>query len=313
MNIIFLDAKTIGGVDNLNQINELGEFIVYPDTSRQELGERVKDADIIITNKVFIDRDTIDAAPKLKLICVAATGVNNVDVEYAAKKNIPVKNVEGYSTNSVAQSTFAMILYLLHQPDYYNEYVFSGAYARSSLFTHYGKSFWELSNKRFGIIGLGTIGRKVAQIAGAFGCEVVYYSTSGKNTGQPYTRLSLEELLNTSDIVSIHAPLNEHTKHLISYKQLSMMQSHALLINTGRGGIVVEEDLARAIDEDIIGGAAIDVLVNEPINADNPLPRVKNKDKLFIAPHIAWTSIEARKLLVDKLYRNIAGFTRAGR
>ncbi len=313
MNIIFLDAKTIGGVDNLNQINELGDFFVYPDTSRQELGERVKDADIIITNKVFIDRDTIDAAPKLKLICVAATGVNNVDVEYAAQKNIPVKNVEGYSTNSVAQSTFSMILYLLHQPDYYNEYVFSGAYARSSLFTHHGKPFWELSNKRFGIIGLGTIGRKVAQIAGAFGCEVVYYSTSGKNTEQPYTCLSLEELLNTSDIVSIHAPLNEHTKHLISYKQLSMMQSHALLINTGRGGIVVEEDLARAIDEDIIGGAAIDVLVNEPINADNPLPRVKNKDKLFIAPHIAWTSIEARKLLVDKLYRNIAGFTLAGR
>jgi glycerate dehydrogenase len=308
MKIKFLDTNTIGEVENLNRISELGEFIKYPDTSKHELSVRVQDADIIITNKVRIDRETIDAASDLKLICVAATGVNNVDLEYAAQKNIPVKNVEGYSTNSVAQSAFAMILYLLHHPDYYKEYVFSGAYAHSPLFTHIGKPFWELSNKRFGIIGLGTIGKKVAQIAESFGCEVVYYSTSGRNKEQPYTQLSLEELLETSDIVSIHAPLNEQTKHLLSYQQLSLMQSHALLINTGRGGIVIEADLAHALDEGIIGGAALDVLVNEPINADNPLLHIKNKDKLFIAPHIAWTSNESRKLLVDKLYQNIAGF-----
>lgn len=308
MNIVFLDAQTVGEVPNLNKISELGNFTVYQNTLENEKPHRIKDADIIITNKVWIDRKAIDAAPKLKLICIAATGVNNIDLKYAEEKGIPVKNVRNYSTNSVAQTTFSILLYILNQPDYYKQYVFSGKYSHSPVFTHIGKPFWELNGKRFGIIGMGTIGQKVAEIATGFGCEVVYYSTSGKNTAQNYQLVSFQELMETSDVVSIHAPLNADTDHLINYDALQAMQSHAILLNTGRGRIVNEQDLARAIDNHLIGGAGLDVLENEPINTDNPLLKIKNTDRLYISPHIAWTSMEARKLLIDKIYTNITDF-----
>ncbi len=308
MKIVFLDAKTVGDDVDLRVLEGFGDLIVYPTTAPSELGERIYDADIIITNKVVIDKKAMDNAPNLKLICVAATGTNNVDIRYAKEKGIAVTNVAGYSTESVVQHTFSMLFYLLEHLKYYDEYVKSGNYAQSDIFTHLGRPFWEIYQKRWGIIGLGTIGRRVAQVAKAFGAEVVYYSTSGVKRKEDFPQVSLQELLSTSDVVSIHAPLNERTKNLITYKELKLMKPSAILLNLGRGGIVNEQDLARALDEDLIAGAGLDVLEKEPIDPDNPLLKIKNPEKLFITPHIAWTSIEARQRLINEIAKNIEAF-----
>ena len=308
MKIVFLDAKTVGDDIDLSIFEEFGEFIAYPTTKREETVERIKDADIVITNKVVLDKDILEKADKLKLICVAATGYNNIDIETAKKKGIAVTNVAGYSTESVVQHTFAMLFYLLEHLRYYDDYVKSGEYAKSDIFTHLGRPFWEVHGKTWGIIGLGTIGRRVAEVAESFGANVIYASTSGVDRKEKYPRYDLDELLQTSDIVSIHAPLNKNTENLITYDKLKLMKKHAILLNLGRGKIVNEADLAKALDEDLIGGAGLDVLEQEPINADNPLLKIKNKEKLLITPHIAWTSIEARKRLIKEIAENIRAF-----
>lgn len=308
MTIVFLDASTVGDVPNLESIKELGDVTFYPVTTTDQTAERTHEADIIITNKVVITRELMEKAPNLKLICIAATGMNNVDREAAADLGIPVKNVAGYASVSVAQTTFAMILHLLQDLPRYDEFVKDGSYSKSPIFTNMDQNYHEISGMRFGIIGLGNIGQKVADIATAFGAEVVYYSTSGNNTDQPYQLLDLDELLGTSDVVSIHAPLNENTDNLIGYDQLSQMKPSAILVNTGRGGIVNEQDLARALDEELISGAALDVFDNEPIKADNPLLSIKNKDRLVLTPHIAWASVEARTQLIEGVKKNIREF-----
>lgn len=308
MKLVILDAKTLGNDIDLSGFSQFGEVEIFQTTKPEETLERVKDKDIVITNKVIIDKNIIDNAPNLKLICVAATGVNNIDIKYAKQRGIQVRNVAGYSTESVVQHTFAMLFYLLENLRYYDDYVKSGEYAKSDIFTHLGKPFWEVRGKTWGIIGLGTIGRKVADVASSFGANIIYYSTSGVERKEKYPRVSLEELLKTSDIVSIHAPLNEKTKGLIGYEQIKLMKPTAYLLNLGRGGIVIEEDLAKALDENLIAGAGLDVLEKEPIAEDNPLLKIKNKEKLFITPHIAWTSIEARKTLINEIIENIKAF-----
>lgn len=308
MKLVILDAKTLGNDIDLSGFSQFGEVEIFKTTKPEETLERVKDKDIVITNKVIIDKNIIDNAPNLKLICVAATGVNNIDIKYAKQRGIQVRNVAGYSTESVVQHTFAMLFYLLENLRYYDDYVKSGEYAKSDIFTHLGKPFWEVRGKTWGIIGLGTIGRKVADVASSFGANIIYYSTSGVERKEKYPRVSLEELLKTSDIVSIHAPLNEKTKGLIGYEQIKLMKPTAYLLNLGRGGIVIEEDLAKALDESLIAGAGLDVLEKEPIAEDNPLLKIKNKEKLFITPHIAWTSIEARKTLINEIIENIKAF-----
>ena len=234
--------------------------------------------------------------------------MNNVDRKAAADLGIEVKNVAGYASVSVAQTTFAMILHLQMNLPGYDEFVKSSSYSKSPIFTNMHHNYHEISGMRFGIIGLGNIGQKVADIAEAFGAEVVYYSTSGKNNDQPYKRLELDELLETSDVVSIHAPLNENTDNLISAEQLSLMKSSALLINTGRGGIVNEADLAHALDDESIAGAGLDVFENEPIKADNPLLGIKNKKRVVLTPHIAWASVEARTELIEGVKENVRKF-----
>jgi len=304
--IVFLDTSTVGDVDNLEMIQSLGEYTGYEMTAPAQRVERIRGHHIVITNKVVIDREVMDSCPELELICIVATGMNNVDLEYAAQKGIIVKNVAGYSTESVTQCTFSMLLFLLNSSAYYDDYVKSGKYAASPVFTHLGREFWELKNKIFGIIGMGTIGRRVAQVAEAFGARVVYYSTSGKNLNVEGCRhLELSELLRASDVVSIHCPLNEQTKNLLTESRLRMMKPTAYLLNMGRGGIVNEEDLARALDENWIAGAALDVLTTEPISAESPFLKVRNKHKLFITPHIAWASREARGLLIERTAANI--------
>jgi glycerate dehydrogenase len=216
-----------------------------------------------------------------------------------------VKNVASYSTESVAQSTIAMLLHLLNRLSYYDSYVKSGAYSRSGLFTHHGPPFWELSGKRMGIIGLGNIGRRVARIAESFGMEVVFYSTTGRNNNINYKRFDLNTLMATSDVVSIHAPLTDTTKDLITYDKIMLMRPCAILLNTGRGGIINESDLARALNDKLIAGAGLDVLSEEPLRSGHPLMGVVNKESLLITPHMAWGSLESRSRLIEGVARNI--------
>jgi glycerate dehydrogenase len=313
MNIIFLDSSSLGDT-NLAPLNKLGNLTVYADTdTTEQLLERCRDAEIIICNKVKITAPIMDMLPRLQLVCISATGTNNVDLAHAERRGIAVRNVAGYSTASVAQVTFALLLALVHQLAYFDRYVKSGDYARSSLFTHYGRSFGELAGKQFGVVGMGNIGKRVASIAEAFGAQVLYYSTSGHNTSATYPCTPLYELLKMADVVSIHAPLNHNTYNLIAYEQLCMMKPSAFLVNTGRGKIVNEPDLARALDENRIAGAAIDVFEREPINADNPLLRIANPDKLIMTPHVGWLSVEARRTLVEKVTENIRVWQRENR
>ncbi|MCY6371686.1 D-2-hydroxyacid dehydrogenase [Clostridium ganghwense] len=308
MKIVILDRKTLGNDIDLKLFEKFGEVEIYDVTEKEKVANRIKDKDIIITNKVVLNEENLKHASNVKLICIAATGTNNVDLEYATARNIAVTNVAGYSTNSVIQHTFAMVLYLLEHLNYYDEYTKSGEYCKSDVFTHFSKPFWELSGKTWGIIGLGEIGGGVAKIAESFGCSVIYYSTSGKNNSSNYKRKELDDLLMSSDVVSIHCPLNEKTENLITLNQLKRMKESAILINVGRGKIVNEADLAKALDEHIIAGAALDVISREPINEDNPLLNIKNKERLLITPHIAWASVEARTKLVNEIVLNIEAF-----
>ncbi len=303
MTIVFLDALTLGDVD-FDRFRKFGEVKIYQTTPADKTLERVKDADIVVTNKVVIDKEIMDNS-NIKFIQIAATGMNNVDLEYAKKKGIPVKNVAGYSTKAVVQQTFALVLGLLNKVCYFDEYT-RNEYPNSEIFTHI-KNWFEIAGKRWGIIGLGTIGKEVAKIAEVFGAEVVYYSTSGKNNNSEYKRVELEELMKTSDIISIHAPLNENTKNLIKEKELMMMKDNAVIVNLGRGGIINEKDLAKTLEKkDILVG--LDVFEKEPVEKDNPI--LKFKDKTLLSPHIAWTSIEARNKLMDGIYKNIEEFVK---
>ena len=305
MEIVFLDKKTVGEVSNFSLLYKLGNVEVYDNTAREEVIKRAEGKEVIITNKVLIDREAMDALPDLKLICIAATGTNNVDLEYAREKGIEVRNVVSYSTDSVAQSTFAMLLYLLNRTSYYDAYVKSGAYSRGDIFTHHGPPFWELNGKRMGIIGLGNIGRRVARIAESFGMEVVFYSTSGTNNNINYKRFDLQTLLSTSDVVSVHAPLTDATRDLIRFKEMKLMRPCAILINTGRGGIVNEADLAQALNEKVIAAAGIDVFTTEPIPSNSPLLKVADRERILHTPHMAWASMESRARLIERVARSI--------
>lgn len=306
MKIVCLDASTLGSDVDLSVFERFGEFKSYDKTANEQTILRLKDADIVITNKVIIDKDVMDAT-NLKLICISATGMNNVDLDYAKAKNIVVKNVAGYSTNSVAQHTFACLLALLNRIKFYDDYVQGGEWVKSDIFTNLDRSIGEISGKNFGVIGLGEIGRSVARIAAAFGANVSYYSTSGANDNGEFKRLNLDELLKSCDIVSVHAPLNEKTRNLISYKELNLMKEGAVLMNFGRGGIVDETALAKAIDERNLM-ACIDVLESEPMRENHPLLNIKNKENLIITPHVAWASKEAREKLINLIVKNIENF-----
>lgn len=304
MKIVFLDAATMGDV-SFEPFRRLGDLTIYQNSTPEEARERVRDTDVLLINKVLVDKQLIDSAPNLKLICIAATGVNNIDVDYAASRNIPVRNVAGYSTDSVAQTTFMHLLSLIGGAPYFDESVKSGSYSRSGMFTDPLWNWWELAGKTMGIIGMGNIGRKVACIAESFGMKVCYYSTSGTGHCKDYPCLTLDELLSVSDVVSIHAPLNERTKNLIGRNELARMKPSAYLLNAGRGASVVEADLAEAVDNGVIAGAGVDVFVQEPLPEDHPYLKMKHPERMRFSPHIAWASVEARKRLIDMMAANI--------
>lgn len=305
MKIVFLDAKTIGDDIDMSGFDALGEVVKYNFSTSEEALERTKDADVVIINKVEINEKSIGNADHLKLVCVTATGTNNLDKEYLAQRGIEWRNVAGYSTESVAQHTFALLFYLMEKFRYYDDYVKSEKYVGDVMFTHFSNVFHELCGKTWGIVGLGNIGRRVAEIAKLFGCRVIYYSTSGRNSNPDYERVTFDALLAQSDIVSVHAPLDENTKGLMNYDAFSKMKKSAIFLNLGRGPIVVETDLARALQEDVIAAAGLDVLSVEPMREDNPLREIKDSEKLIITPHIAWASIEARTRLMEIICNQI--------
>lgn len=308
MKIVFLDAKTIGDDIDMTGLKELGELELYDFSTPQQAKERTKDADIVITNKVSINQETIGDAPKIKLVCVTATGTNILDKDYLAVRGIEWRNVAGYSTETVAQHTFALLFYLLEKLPYYDNYVKSERYIADTMFTHFSNVFHELDQKTWGIIGLGAIGRRVADLAKLFGCHVIYYSTSGKNNQEGYERVEFETLLKTSDIISIHAPLDQNTEGLMNRSAFEKMKDSAILLNLGRGPIVVEQDLADALKEHLISAAGLDVLSAEPMSSTNPLREIKDSERLIITPHIAWASLEARIRLMQMVTDQVAAF-----
>jgi len=304
-----LDAKTLGDDADLSVFQQFGIFEAYATTSISQRVEHIGDAKIVLTNKVMIDKDVMDACPNLGLICITATGMNNVDLVYAKQKGIVIKNVAGYSTASVAQITFMLVLDLLGQSGYYDQYVKSGEWTKSPIFTHLDRPFSELKGKRWGIIGFGTIGKEVAKIASAFGSHIVYYSTSGANNDSTYERISLETMMQTCDVISIHAPLNDNTKNLVGKEQLNWMKKGAILVNVGRGGIVNEADLLEVIEHKEIY-VGLDVLDVEPMRENHPLLEVTHPERLIITPHIGWGSIESRRELIRLVGENIKEFLR---
>ena len=306
MKIVCLDAATLGSDVNLDVFGQFGEFVSFETTTAAERIERLKGADVVITNKVVIDKETMDAS-NLKLICISATGMNNVDLSHAASKGIAVKNVAGYSTASVVQHTFACLFALTNRVKFYDNYAQSGEWAKSEIFTNLDRSIGEIAGKSFGVIGLGEIGRGVARIAAAFGARVSYYSTSGANNNSEFKQKSLDELLRSSDIITIHAPLNEKTRNLLGANEINLLKDDAIVLNLGRGGIVDEAAMARAIDERNLRFGT-DVLESEPMGKNNPFLSVKNKENLLITPHVAWGSLEARKRLISLTVKNIEEF-----
>jgi glycerate dehydrogenase len=308
MKIVFLDRKSIGEDIDLKSFEDFGEVITYDYSSVEEAAIRTKDADIIVLNKVPVNEKTIGNAQNLKLVCVTATGTNNLDKEYLAAKGIEWRNVAGYSTETVAQHTLALLFYLYEHLSYYDNYVKSEKYVNDTLFTHFDMHFNEINGKTWGIIGLGAIGKRVAEIATCLGANVIYYSTSGNNHDSEYKEVDFDTLLATSDVISIHAPLNENTLNMIDKVALNKMKKSAILINVGRGPIINEQDLADALNNNVIAGAGLDVLDVEPMSETNPLRGIKDSNKLIITPHIAWAAVEARQRLMEIIHQQIKDF-----
>lgn len=308
MKIVMLERDNVGSDLDLSKFENLGELTIYGRTKPEEIAERIKDAEIVILNKMPMNEATMKEAKNLKLLCVTATGTDNVDSDYCLRRGIEVRNVKGYSTETVVQHTFALLFYLWEHMPYYDHYVKSGEYEKNPLFTYFERHFHDLYGKKWGIAGLGEIGKRVYDVAKAFGAHPVYYSTGNKNFQEGYERVSFDTLLSECDIISVHAPLNENTAGLFDRNAFSKMKNTAYFINVGRGPIVDEQALVWALNNGEIAGAALDVLSKEPITKDNPLNEIKDSSKLVITPHIAWASIEARNRLMDGVYKNIVDF-----
>lgn len=308
MKIVLLDTLTMGSDMNFGCIERLGETVMYGNTAPSEVAERIKDADVAVLNKVVLDEKVLSTAKNLKLICVFAIGYNNIDIEYCKAHNIKVRNVPGYCSGSVCQHTFALLFSLIENMRYYDDFVKDGSYSRSGIANHLGKRFFEIEGKKWGIIGMGSIGRRVADCAAAFGADVCYSSISGVIREENYPNEPLDILLSQCDIITVHAPLNEKTHHLIGEKELRMMKKTAVIVNVGRGSIIDEAALQEAIDEGIIAGAALDVYSQEPPKADSPIMNIKNKEKIVYTPHIAWGSVQARERCISMTADNIKAF-----
>ena len=297
------------GLDvSVDEIKNLGETVMYPNTTAADVKEKVRDAEIIVANKAPLNEETLKDAADVKLICEFATGYDNVDLAYCKSRGIKVANVVNYSTDAVAQHTFALCFYVLEKLRHYDEYVKSGAYAAQDRFSNFDLPFTELAGKTWGIAGMGNIGKKTAAIAQAFGCRVIFYSASGTSTCTEYERVDFDTLLKEADFLSLHCPLSDRTRNLIDIEALKKMKESAILINVARGPVVNDGDLYEALTKGYIAGAGLDVTGTEPMKDSNPLSRIKDSNKLIITPHLAWASTEARGRCVSETCRNIEAF-----
>ncbi len=308
MKIVVLEKKVLGEDISYDRLEQLGEITYYNSTSYEEISERLQGADIALVNRCPMEEETLRQVSDLKLICITGTGYNAVDQEYVKSRDILVSNVRDYSTYSVCQHTFAMLFYVMEHLRYFDEYVKEGQYIKNKVQTYMGHTFSQLQGKTYGICGLGAIGKQVAKVAEAFGAKVIYYSTSGRNTCPDYERVTFEELLQRSDVISIHAPLTNQSKGLFNKDAFARMKPEAILVNTGRGAIVEDEALCEAIQQNKIRAAALDVLVEEPMPADHPFLSLQDSNRLFITPHIAWASRESRQQLIDEIVLNIEAY-----
>lgn len=308
MKIVVLDGYTLNPGDlSWEKLKKLGDTTIYDRTPKGDLVQRAKDAEVLFTNKTVLNEEVLNKLPNLKYIGVLATGYNVVDIEYARKKGIVVTNVPAYSTDSVAQMTFALILELYNHVKSHSDAVKCGTWSRSKDFCFWNHPLTELSGKTIGIIGFGNIGKKVAQIATAFGMKVIVFSKSRKGDGEGNNIkwVNLEELLSSSDIISIHCALTSETKGLINKQNIKLMKKTSILINTSRGPIIIDKDLGEALNSGNIAGAGLDVLTVEPPEGDNPLLKAKN---CIITPHISWATKEARIRLMDTAVKNLKAF-----
>ncbi len=308
MKIVVLERNSVGLDVSLDTLNALGEVTAYPNTTAVDVKEKVKDAEIIVANKAPLNEETLKDAPNVKLICEFATGYDNVDIAYCKGRGIKVANIVGYSTDAVAQHTFALCLYVLEKLRHYDEYVKSGAYGAQDRFSNFDIPFTELAGKTWGIVGMGNIGKKVAGIAEAFGCKVIFYSASGNSTCTEYERVEFDKLLKESDFLSVHCPLSDKTRDLFDSEAFQKMKKSAILINVARGPVVNDAALYTALTEGYIAGAGLDVTGTEPMKDSNPLSKIMDSNKLIITPHLAWASNEARNRCVSETCKNIEAF-----
>lgn len=309
MKIVALERNSAGTDISVDCWNELGEVTCYPNTVGVELiKERIKDADILIINKSPMNEETLKDAPNVKLICELATGYDNCDLAYCKSRGIKVANVVNYSTDMVAQHTFTLALALSQKLYHYDQYVKSGAYSAQDRFSNFDLPFYELAGKTWGIVGMGNIGKKVAAIASAFGCNVIFHSITGKSTCTDYPQVDKETLLKESDILSLHCPLSDLSRDFIDKEALQKMKKSAVLVNVARGPVVNNKDLYEALVAGEIQAAGLDVLEKEPMEVTNPLSRLQDSNQIIITPHLAWASVEARTRCVNQVYLNIQAF-----
>lgn len=310
MKIVMLDRNSIGMDINVELFQKLGEFKEYNTADVETTKEYIKDADVLVFNKTVMNENLLKDAPNVKLLCVTATGYDNIDVPYAKSRGIAACNIKDYSTPAVVQHTFALALSVLEKIRYYDEYVTSGKYSEQLGFSHFEEKYFELKGKTWGIVGLGNIGRGVAKVAEAFGCKVIFYSASGTNNTTDYERVDFDTLLKESDILSLHCPLTDKTRELMNLEAFKKMKPSAVLVNVARGPVINDADLCQALKEGMIAGAGLDVLSKEPMEKTNPLTEIMGTNKLLITPHMAWASVEARTRCMEEVYKNIDAFVK---
>lgn len=308
MKLVVLERNCVGTDVDVSCFEKFGEVTYYPNTVAENTAERMKDADIVIANKVPLNESTLKDASNVKLICLFATGYDNVDLAYCKNRGIKVANVINYCTPAVAQHTILLAMMLSEKIAFYDEYVKSGTYSAQDKFCNFDRAFNELEGKTWGIVGMGSIGHKVAALATAFGCRVIFYSASGKSTCTEYERVDFDTLLKESDILSLHCPLSDRTRNLMNKDAFAKMKKTAVLVNVARGPVVNTQDLYDALMEGEIAGAGLDVLEKEPMEVSNPLGQIEDSTKLIITPHMSWASTESRIRLVEEVVKNIEAF-----
>lgn len=307
MKIVILDAKTLGDDVDLKRFWELGETVIYPMTTPEQVAERIEDCDILVLNKIKMTQENLSCAQNLKLICETATGYDNIDCVYCREHGIGVANVRGYSTDSVAQVTAAMALSLTNHLPQFDAYVRDNRYTKSGVHNCLTPYFHEISGMTWGIAGFGNIGRKVAKIAEALGCRVLAYK---RTPDSAYHCVDLETLCRQSDILSVHLPLSEQTRGIFDAEHIAMMKHTAVFINVARGAVADEKALVRAIEEDRLGGLGIDVYSVEPMQPESPYQRILDQPNVIFTPHMAWAAHESRVRCMDEVRENIAAFLR---